>query len=95
MSLFVVTHDRQRIGRRNVPTRPNIWRRALGRNPENELDLADAGRKTGGATHKSKIAPTGRWTKLAMVPASAQIQSDDSADPRDAEVYRCGIEPGQ
>jgi hypothetical protein len=32
---------------------------------------------------------------LAMVPASAQIQSDDSADPRDAEVYRCGIEPGQ
>src|SRR5271156_1885027 len=47
----IVTHDRQRIGRRHVPARRKVRRRPLRRNPERELDLADIAREAGAATH--------------------------------------------
>ena len=56
--LGVVTHDRQRIGRRHVPARREIRRRPLGRDREDELDLADIGGEAGAATHADNLTPS-------------------------------------
>jgi hypothetical protein len=58
--LRVVAHDRQRIGRRHVPAGRKIWCRPLGRNSEDQLDLADVGGQAGAATHSRNITrPSG------------------------------------
>ena len=51
MTYLPVSADRQGVGRRNVPAQRKIRDRALGRNPERDLDLAHIGRKAGAATH--------------------------------------------
>jgi hypothetical protein len=52
--LGVETHDGQGIGWCDVPARRKIRRRALGRDREDEFDLADVGGKAGAATHEPK-----------------------------------------
>jgi hypothetical protein len=56
--LGVVADDRQGIGRRHVPARREVRRRALERDRKDELDLADVGRKADTATHGETITRT-------------------------------------
>ena len=54
--LGVVAHDGRRVGRCHVPARRKVRRRALGRDREDELDLADVGGKADAATHGAILA---------------------------------------
>jgi hypothetical protein len=58
--LGVVADDGQGVGRRHVPARRKIWGRPLGRDRENELDLADVGGQAGAATHGSTMGQANR-----------------------------------
>jgi hypothetical protein len=59
-SLGVETRDGQGIGRRHVPARRKIRRRAIGRYREDEFDLADVAGKAGAATHAAILTPPAR-----------------------------------
>jgi hypothetical protein len=52
----IVADDRERVRWRHVPTRRDVRGRPMRRDREDELDLADIGRKTSAATHVSTIA---------------------------------------
>src|SRR5207249_4573990 len=54
--LGVVADHRQRIGRRDVPTRRDVGGWPARRDREHQLDLADIGGETGAATHGVSIA---------------------------------------
>jgi hypothetical protein len=82
MGLLVVTHDRQRIGRRHVPARRDIWRWSLWRYAEYELDLANIGREAGASTHKGD-------------PSAGRPRFQAPGECRGAALYLISIKAGQ
>jgi hypothetical protein len=61
----VIADHWEGVGRRNVSTGRDVRRWPIGRDREDELDLADIGGETGTATHGASIAGAGRRRQAA------------------------------
>ena len=65
----IVADHREEVSRREVPTRREIWCGPVGRDREDELDLAHVGGEADTATHGTTIAELARCPKpLDMAP---------------------------
>lgn len=67
--------DEQRIGGRHIPTRRKIGRRAVGRDPEDELDLGDIGGKSNAAAHGRQYGARGVRCQTVELLLSARCPS--------------------